>query len=44
MDKRIVETPEQASAGRKHGIVRYILAISLGLVVIAFMIAYLVVI
>jgi hypothetical protein len=40
MDQRIVEPPEQASAGRKHGVVRYVLAISLVLVVIAFIVAY----
>jgi hypothetical protein len=40
MDQRVVQTPEKASAGRKPGIVRYVLAISLLLVVILFAVAY----
>lgn len=40
MDQRIVETPQRASAGRKTGTVRYILAISTVLVVILFVVAY----
>ena len=40
MDQRIVESPENARAGRKTGVVRYILAVSLGLVIIAFIIVY----
>ena len=42
MDQRIVETPQRASAAHKPGIVRYVLAISLVLVVILFGVAYLV--
>ena len=42
MDQRVVETPEQARAGRKHGVVRYILGVSLALVVILFVVAYLI--
>jgi hypothetical protein len=40
MDQRIVESPEKARAGRKQGVVRYILAISLALVILAFIIVY----
>ena len=40
MDQRIVESPEKARAGRKTGVVRYILAVSLALVIIAFIIVY----
>ncbi len=40
MDQRIVETPERARAARKNGVLRYILGISLVLVVIAFAVAY----
>jgi hypothetical protein len=40
MDQRIVESPENARAGRKAGVVRYILAVSLALVIIAFIIVY----
>lgn len=40
MDERIVESPERARAARKVGVVRYILGISLVLVVIAFAVAY----
>ena len=40
MDQRIVLTPEKARAARKPGVVRYVLAISLVLVVILFMVAY----
>lgn len=40
MDQRIVETPQRASAGRKPGVVRYVLAISVLLVVILFAVAY----
>jgi hypothetical protein len=42
MDQRIVETPDQARAAHKTGVVRYILAISTILVVILFIVAYLV--
>lgn len=40
MDQRVVETPEQARSARKTGVVRYVLAISLLLVVILFAVAY----
>ena len=38
--RRVVETPTQARSGSKYGVVRYVLAISLALVVIAFAVAY----
>ncbi|MBV8494841.1 MAG: hypothetical protein JO162_15340 [Alphaproteobacteria bacterium] len=38
--RRVVETPTEARAGSKSGVVRYVLAISLALVVIAFAVAY----
>ena len=41
MAKRIVTTPTQASAGTKVGVVRYILGISIALVVVLFGIGYL---
>ena len=40
MDQRIVETPQRARQGEKSGVVRYVLAISLLLVVILFVVAY----
>ena len=40
IDPRIVETPTEARQGSKYGIVRYVLAISTALVVIAFAVAY----
>jgi hypothetical protein len=40
MDQHIVLTPEQARGARKHGVVRYVLGISLLLVVILFVVAY----
>jgi hypothetical protein len=40
MARRILETPQQARAGRKPGMVRYVLAVSLVLVVILFLVAY----
>jgi hypothetical protein len=40
MDQHIVETPERARSGRKHGVVRYALAVSRLLVVILFGVAY----
>ncbi len=40
MDQRIIETPERASQGQKPGVVRYVLAVSLVLVVILFGVAY----
>ena len=38
--RRIVETPTRARQAGKDGVVRYVLAISLLLVVIAFAVAY----
>jgi hypothetical protein len=38
--RRIVESPSRARQASKPGIVRYVLAISLALVVIAFAVAY----
>jgi hypothetical protein len=40
MDQHIGLTPEKARSARKDGVVRYVLAISLVLVVILFMVAY----
>ena len=40
MDQRVVETPHRARQGQKPGVVRYVLAISLLLVVILFAVAY----
>jgi hypothetical protein len=40
MDQHIVLTPEQARGARKYGVVRYVLGISLLLVVILFVVAY----
>jgi hypothetical protein len=40
MDQRIVLSPDKARAGIKPGVVRYVLAISLLLVVILFAVAY----
>jgi hypothetical protein len=40
MDQRIVTSPEEARSARKSGVLRYILGISLVLVVIAFAVAY----
>jgi hypothetical protein len=40
MDQRIVTSPEKARSARKFGVLRYILGISLVLVVIAFAVAY----
>ena len=40
MDQRIDLTPEKARSARKSGVVRYVLAISLVLVVILFVVAY----
>jgi hypothetical protein len=40
MDQHIVSTPEKARGARKDGVLRYILGISLVLVVIAFAVAY----
>ena len=40
MDQRTVLTPKEARGGHKPGVVRYVLAISLVLVVILFVVAY----
>ena len=40
MDQHIVSTPEQARGARKEGVVRYVLGISLLLVVILSVVAY----
>jgi hypothetical protein len=40
MDQRIVLPTEKARSARKDGVLRYVLAISLVLVVILFMVAY----
>jgi hypothetical protein len=40
MDQNIVSTPERARGARKAGVVRYVLAVSLLLVVILFVVAY----
>ena len=40
MDQRIVEHPQRARQGRKEGVVRYVLTISLALVVILFVVVY----
>jgi len=40
MDQRVVETPERARQARKEHVVRYVLMISLTLVVILFWVAY----
>jgi hypothetical protein len=42
MAERIVRTPTEARAGSKEGVVRYILAISIALVVVLFIVGYLV--
>ena len=39
-DQRIVTSPEKARSARKAGVVRYVLAVSLLLVVILFAVAY----
>jgi hypothetical protein len=40
MSDRIVKSPTEARAGSKEGVVRYVLAISLALVVIVFIVSY----
>lgn len=40
MEKRVVVTKTEARAGTKEGVVRYVLMISLALVVVLFVIAY----
>lgn len=42
MPDRIVKPPTQARAASKEGVLRYVLGISLALVVILFIVAYLV--
>jgi hypothetical protein len=42
MPDQIVKSPTTARAGSKEGVVRYILAISIALVVILFIVGYLV--
>jgi hypothetical protein len=44
MDDRVVKSPEEARQGRKKGVTRYVLAVGLGMVIILFVIAYLIVI
>jgi hypothetical protein len=40
MDQHVVSTPEKARGARKYGLMRYVLAVSLLLVVILFVVAY----
>ncbi len=40
MAERIVKSPTQARAGSKEGVVRYVLAISIALVVVLFIVSY----
>jgi hypothetical protein len=40
-DNRIVTTPTQARTGSKEGVVRYVLGISIALVVVLFAVSYL---
>jgi hypothetical protein len=40
MQRPIVKNPNEARAGSKEGVVRYVLAISLVLVVIVFVVGY----
>lgn len=40
MEHRIVESPQQARSAQKPGIMRYVLTVSLVLVVILFLVAY----
>ena len=42
MAQRIVKPPTEARAGSKEGVVRYVLAISVGLVVALFIVSYLI--
>jgi hypothetical protein len=42
MDDRLVTPPTSARAATKEGVVRYVLAISVALVVILFVVSYLV--
>lgn len=43
MDARIEKTPTDARAARKEGVVRYILGISLAVVVVLFAVGYVIV-
>ena len=40
MPKHAIPTPNEARAGSKEGVVRYVLGISLGLAVVALVVAY----
>lgn len=42
MARHIVSSPTEARAGTKEGVVRYVLAISLALVVVLFIVGYIV--
>jgi hypothetical protein len=42
MDDRVVKSPQEASQGRKPRVTRYVLTVSLVLVVILFIVAYLI--
>jgi hypothetical protein len=42
MPEPIVKTPTEARSGSKEGVVRYILVISMALVVILFIVSYLI--
>ena len=42
MADRTVKSPNQARAGSKEGVVRYVLAISITLVVILFIVGYMI--
>jgi hypothetical protein len=44
MDDRVVKSAEEVRQGRKRGVTRYVLTVGLGMVIILFVIAYLVVI
>jgi hypothetical protein len=44
MDQRIIQTPEKVRAAHKPGVTRYVLAISLLLVVILFAVTYVIVV
>jgi hypothetical protein len=40
MEERIVKTPTDARASSKEGVVRYVLGISIALVIILFIVSY----
>jgi hypothetical protein len=42
MPDQIVKSPDQARAASKEGVVRYVLAISIAVVVVLFIVAYMV--